>query len=118
MAQRLPWGFEWHVALRFLREGRMQTWLIVTGVAAGVAVITYIGALIAGQPRHLAHFAAKMGCWSLNCDVDFVTPALVADAHQRGLKVLAYTGDQPDDWQWLEAMGVDGVFTNHPERAR
>lgn len=77
-----------------------------------------IGALIAGQPRHLAHFAAKMGCWSLNCDVDFVTPALVADAHQRGLKVLAYTVDQPDDWQWLEAMGVDGVFTNHPERAR
>ena len=30
-------GFEWLVALRFLREGRMQTLLIIVGVAAGVA---------------------------------------------------------------------------------
>ena len=29
-------GFEWLVALRFLREGRMQTLLIIVGVAAGV----------------------------------------------------------------------------------
>jgi lipoprotein-releasing system permease protein len=39
-------GFEWRVALRFLREGRMQTVLIIVGVAAGVAVIAYISALI------------------------------------------------------------------------
>ena len=48
MALHLPWGFEWRVALRFLREGRMQSLLIVAGVAAGVAVITYITALIHG----------------------------------------------------------------------
>ena len=30
-------GFEWQVAVRFLREGRFQTWLIMFGVAAGVA---------------------------------------------------------------------------------
>jgi lipoprotein-releasing system permease protein len=41
-------GFEWRVALRFLREGRMQTVLIVVGVAAGVAVIAYISALVTG----------------------------------------------------------------------
>ena len=41
-------GFERRVALRFLREGRMQTLLIIAGVAAGVAVVTYISALIAG----------------------------------------------------------------------
>lgn len=44
----MPWMFEWTVALRFLREGRMQTLLIVAGVAAGVAVVTYITALIHG----------------------------------------------------------------------
>ena len=44
-----PWlGFERRVALRFLREGRMQTVLIIVGVAAGVAVIAYISALITG----------------------------------------------------------------------
>ena len=41
-------GFERRVALRFLLEGRMQTLLIIVGVAAGVAVVAYISALIAG----------------------------------------------------------------------
>lgn len=41
-------GFERRVALRFLREGRMQTLLIIVGIAAGVAVIAYITALING----------------------------------------------------------------------
>ena len=41
-------GFERRVAIRFLREGRVQTVLIVIGVAAGVAVVAYISALITG----------------------------------------------------------------------
>ena len=45
-------GFEARVALRFLREGRMQTLLIIVGVAAGVAVVAYISALIAGLQRN------------------------------------------------------------------
>ena len=41
-------GFERRVAVRFLREGRMQSLLIIVGVAAGVAVVAYISALISG----------------------------------------------------------------------
>ena len=48
MARWRRWGFEWQVAVRFLREGRMQTLLIIVGVAAGVAVVAYISALITG----------------------------------------------------------------------
>jgi len=40
--------FEWIVALRFLREGRMQTGFIVTGVAIGVGVIVFMSALLSG----------------------------------------------------------------------
>jgi len=43
---RLP--FEAIVALRFLREGRLQTIFIVTGVAIGVAVIVFMSALLIG----------------------------------------------------------------------
>jgi lipoprotein-releasing system permease protein len=44
-----PWlPFEWIVALRFLREGRLQTSFIVGGVAIGVAVIVFMSALLAG----------------------------------------------------------------------
>jgi lipoprotein-releasing system permease protein len=45
-------GFERQVAVRFLREGRMQSLLIIVGVAAGVAVVTYISALISGLQRN------------------------------------------------------------------
>jgi lipoprotein-releasing system permease protein len=41
-------GFELTVALRFLREGRMQTALIVGGAAVGVAVIYFITAVLVG----------------------------------------------------------------------
>ena len=40
--------FEWIVALRFLREGRLQTLFIVAGVAIGVGVIVFMSALLAG----------------------------------------------------------------------
>ena len=46
------WGFERRVAVRFLREGRMQSVLIIVGVAAGVAVVAYISALITGLQRN------------------------------------------------------------------
>ncbi len=49
----LSWfGFERQVAIRFLREGRMQSVLIIVGVAAGVAVVAYISALITGLQRN------------------------------------------------------------------
>jgi lipoprotein-releasing system permease protein len=48
--QRLPgWlPFEWIVAMRFLREGRMQTAFIIGGVALGVGVIVFMSALLSG----------------------------------------------------------------------
>jgi len=44
MNRLLP--FEWIAALRFLREGRMQTLFIITGVAIGVGVIIFMSALL------------------------------------------------------------------------
>jgi lipoprotein-releasing system permease protein len=44
MAARLP--FAWMVCLRYLREGRMQTLLILAGVTGGVAVIIFLTTLI------------------------------------------------------------------------
>jgi lipoprotein-releasing system permease protein len=41
-------GFALTIAIRFLREGRFQSLLIIVGVATGVAVVTYVSALIDG----------------------------------------------------------------------
>jgi lipoprotein-releasing system permease protein len=40
--------FEWIVAIRFVREGRLQTLFIIAGVALGIAVIVFMSALITG----------------------------------------------------------------------
>ena len=47
---RLPrWlPFEWIVAIRFLREGRLQTAFIIGGIAIGVGVIVFMSALLSG----------------------------------------------------------------------
>jgi len=72
-------GFELRVALRFLREGRMQTVLIIVGVAAGVAVIAYISALISGlQSNTLAKTLGAQAHITLRAPDDLVIPAAPA----------------------------------------
>ncbi|MDD2810925.1 FtsX-like permease family protein [Rhodoferax sp.] len=69
-------AFEWLVALRFLREGRMQTLLIIVGVAAGVAVVAYISALIGGlQASTLTKTLGAQGHITVRSPDDLVQPA-------------------------------------------
>ncbi|MGE0100480.1 MAG: ABC transporter permease [Hydrogenophaga sp.] len=68
-------GFERRVAMRFLREGRMQTVLIIVGVAAGVAVIAYISALISGlQTNTLNKTLGAQAHITLSAPDDVVAP--------------------------------------------
>ncbi|MCU0274953.1 MAG: glycerophosphodiester phosphodiesterase, partial [Acidimicrobiales bacterium] len=48
----------------------------------------------------------------------FVDRNLVAQAHAAGLAVYVWTVDDPERMAALAGMGVDGVITNHPDRAR
>jgi lipoprotein-releasing system permease protein len=71
-------GFEARVALRFLREGRMQSLLIIVGVAAGVAVVAYISALITGlQSNTLEKTLGAQAHVSLNAPDDVVVASSV-----------------------------------------
>jgi len=45
--------FEWIAAIRFMREGLIQTSLIIIGVALGVAVIVFMSALLASLQTNL-----------------------------------------------------------------
>ena len=73
-------GFEIRVALRFLREGRMQTLLIIVGVAAGVAVIAYISALINGlQSSTLTKTLGAQAHITMRSPDDVVTPAALPE---------------------------------------
>lgn len=75
-----------------------------------------IGALIEKTPRSLAQFAEALGAWSLHAGKHCVTPALLEDAHRRGLKVFVFTINQPREVAQMKMLGVDGVFSDFPER--
>jgi len=98
-------GFERRVATRFLREGRMQTLLIIVGVAAGVAVVAYISALITGlQKNTLDKTLGAQAHVTLSAPDDAVTAARAPDP---GSSVLTQTQPRPQrarsigNWQAL-----------------
>lgn len=76
-----------------------------------------IGALICGVPLDWAGCAVELGAATLNLSSEFVDPRLIEDAHQHGIKVFVYTVNDPAELRQLRAMGVDGVFSDYPDRA-
>ena len=76
-----------------------------------------IGVLLMGVPLDWASCAAELSAQALNISEEFADRNLIADAKARGLKVYAYTVNEREEMQRLRALGVDGVFTDYPERA-
>ena len=75
-----------------------------------------LGALIRALPVDDARFAQDLGAFSVHPALDFVDRRFVDDAHARGLRVYVYTVNHPEDIARMHALGVDGVFTDFPER--
>jgi glycerophosphoryl diester phosphodiesterase len=75
-----------------------------------------IGVLIGGLPLDTSEFARRLNCYSVNADLEYVDKLLVDDAHRRGLKIFVYTVNEPGDIARMADIGVDGVFTDYPER--
>ena len=98
-------GFERRVAIRFLREGRMQTLLIIVGVAAGVAVVAYISALISGLQRNtLDKTLGAQAHVTLSAPDDVVLAARAAAADTTALTQTQPRAQRPRsiaNWQAL-----------------
>jgi len=45
-------------------------------------------------------------------EVSFIDEDLVARAHSINARVIAWTADDPDQWETLRQLGVDGICTN------
>lgn len=72
-----------------------------------------LGTPRADQLRAIAAYAQ----W-ISVKYTVVTPAFVAQAHQLGLKVLAYTIKEPSTLADMVRANVDGLLTNNPIRMR
>ena len=75
-----------------------------------------LGAMIVGLPIDDAIFAQSLGAYSVHLSIEFIDRRIVKDAHNRDLRVFVFTVDHPEDIKKMKELGVDGVFTNFPER--
>jgi lipoprotein-releasing system permease protein len=120
MTRWLP--FEWIVATRFLREGRVQTAFIVGGVAIGVAVIVFMSALLSGLQ---ANFIRRV--LSAQPHIQLLPPKEVARVLGAGEGVVEDATVQPplqrlksiDQWQSIAAQirAMPGVLVVSPSAA-
>lgn len=77
----------------------------------------YLAPIVAGIPLSLAKVATTLEAYSIHLNLNFVTPEMISDAHNRGIKVFVYTVDNLDDMSYLYRAGIDGIFTNYPDKA-
>ena len=100
--------FEIVVALRFLREGRFQTWLIVGGAGIGVAVVIFITALVNGlQANTIKRTLGTQAHVVLRPPEEVAVPQRVAGtagAVLPSVQARAQRLRSIDQWQPLEAM--------------
>jgi glycerophosphoryl diester phosphodiesterase len=75
-----------------------------------------IGVLTSSIPLGYAEFAEPFRAWSIHASLECVNRDFVDDAHQRGMKMFVYTVNHPDDYSRLRKLGVDGVFSDFPDR--
>ena len=100
--------FEIVVALRFLREGRVQTWLIVGGAGVGVAVVIFITALVNGlQANTIKRTLGTQAHVVLRPPEEVAVPQRVAGTEGAVLPSVQARAQRLrsiDQWQPLETM--------------
>lgn len=73
-------------------------------------------ALFVGIPVTLAQIAMEAGAWSINPSIHHINQELVDDARKRGLKVMVWTADRPEEITRARTLKVDGIISNFPDR--
>ena len=74
------------------------------------------GALIAGPPMDGDLSVALPWAYSVHLSLKYVNRRTVDQAHSSGLRVFVFTVNRPRDIRRMRELGVDGVFTDYPER--
>ncbi|MGH0032507.1 MAG: glycerophosphodiester phosphodiesterase [Myxococcota bacterium] len=78
-----------------------------------------IGVLVSGRaPRGWLERAERFGACAVHFWAGLASEENVERAHAAGLRVHVYTVDDPAQMETLVERGVDGIFTNHPDRLR
>jgi glycerophosphoryl diester phosphodiesterase len=75
-----------------------------------------VALLFKRKPRRLKKRIKILTPFAASLDAECVKPAWVRHVHDHGLKVYIWTVDDPERAAELRTMGVDGFFSNYPDR--
>ncbi len=75
-----------------------------------------VAPLLYGVPHDLAACGGALGAWAVNIAAEFAEPRLIEDIRKRGMKIFVYTVNDEEEAKYLQSLGVDGVFSDFPER--
>ena len=70
------------------------------------------------DPERPLERARAVGAEAINPWLGLVQPELIEAAHAEGLAVYVFTVDEEQEMRSLLDLGVDGIFTNFPDRLR
>jgi glycerophosphoryl diester phosphodiesterase len=73
-------------------------------------------ALIEGIPVEQTGFAVSARVNYVGASLESLSEGFVYRLQQHGLKLFAYTANDPRDIAWLASIGVDGIISDFPER--
>jgi glycerophosphoryl diester phosphodiesterase len=76
-----------------------------------------VGVLVARRPVNIPKLVARFRASSLHLPARLATPKMIGRAHAAGVRVLVFTVNGREEIIRLRNLGVDGVFTDFPERA-
>jgi len=60
--------------------------------------------------------ARKIKAFSLHLDKKLVRPNIIKKIHQNNLRIFVYTVNQSEEIKQLKQWGVDGIFSDYPDR--
>ena len=117
-----PWGAE-HALVAALRDaGEAARTVVLSFDAPTLAAVrrldpTLMTGLLAEVPHaNLIERATLVGARQLALRGDLVTPERLAEARRHDLQVVTWTINHPAHMQALIEVGVDGIFTDYPDR--
>jgi glycerophosphoryl diester phosphodiesterase len=73
-------------------------------------------ALLASKFENLFTAARELGAAAIHPRKDITTPHLIAEARETQLHIHVWTVNEPAEMSRFRQLGVDGIFTDFPER--
>lgn len=120
-------SFDWRALVEVKRLAPQIATVCLTIESSGMNTVRlgadgaspwHAGLKAAEYGSSLVRLTKAAGCSTWSPFWRNVTAELVAEAHALGLKVVPWTVNEPDEIARLAALGVDGLISDYPDRAK